>query len=163
MGAASMSYTHLLQLHYKNFSKRLIKSPKLYFYDTGLAAHLLGIESAQNLVAHYLRGGLFESLIISSLMKSYYNQGKNAHLYFWRDKSGNEIDCIIERGELLMPIEIKSGKTYSPNFFSSIEYFNELSQQPKHPSFVVYAGDELISLKAGKLVGWRSLDRVLRD
>ena len=153
----------LLQPHYKNFSKRLIKSPKLYFYDTGLASHLLGIESAQDLVTHYLRGGLFESLIISSLMKSSYNQGKNAHLYFWRDKSGNEIDCIIERGELLIPVEMKSGKTYSQSFFSSIEYFNEISQQPKHPSFVVYAGDELISLKAGELVGWRSLDRVVQD
>ncbi len=91
-------------------------------------------------------------------MKSYYNQGRSAHLYFWRDKSGNEIDCIIERGELLIPVEMKSGQTYSQSFFSSIEYFNEISQQPKHPSFVVYAGDELISLKTGELVGDRLIE-----
>lgn len=153
----------LLRPHHKNFSKRLIKSPKLYFYDTGLASHLLGIESAQDLVAHYLRGGLFESLIISSLMKTYYNQGSTPHLYFWRDKTGNEVDCIIEHGELLIPIEIKAGKTFAQNFFSGINYFNELSQQPEHPSFVVYAGENTMKLKAGELIGWQHLNQIVAE
>ncbi len=84
--------------YYKNFSKRLVKSQKLYFYDTGLASALLGIESPEQLSTHYLRGGLFESFIISDVIKQRFNQGKEANIYFWRDSKGHEIDCILERG-----------------------------------------------------------------
>ncbi len=85
-----------LKPYYKNFSKRLIKSPKIYFYDTGLASYILGIESKKQLLTHYLRGGLFESLIIFEVQKHFYNLGKIPRIYFWRDKIGHEIDCLVE-------------------------------------------------------------------
>ena len=95
----------LLQPHHKNFSKRLIKSPKLYFYDPGLASYLLGIESPKMLFQHYLRGGLFESMVLCNLMKQRFNAGKTSNLYFWRDKTGLEVDCLIEKADGLVPIE----------------------------------------------------------
>ena len=98
--------TFSLYPHYKNFSKRLVKHPKLYFYDTGFACSLLKI-TADQLPMHYLRGGLFESFIISELCKAFYNKGHRPPLYFWRDQSGAEIDCLIEQGTKLTPIEIK--------------------------------------------------------
>jgi len=88
----------LVQPHFGNYSKRLIKSPKLYFYDTGVLCSLLGIESSQDLFTHYSRGGIFESFIFSELLKEFYNKGRQPHIYFWRDSAGHEVDCIIEKG-----------------------------------------------------------------
>jgi uncharacterized protein len=150
----------LVQPHFKNFSKRLIKAPKVYFYDTGLACYLLGIASDASLTSHYLRGGLFECLVINSLIKNYCNRGIVPPLYFWRDQSGHEVDCILEHGENLIPIEIKSGKTFSMDFFNGITYFNELAHQKGVPSFVVYAGDDYIPLTPGTLVGWKHIDKI---
>ncbi len=144
-----------LQPHYKNFSKRLIKTPKLYFYDTGLAAHLLGIESPAMLEQHYLRGGLFESMILSDLIKHRYNLGKFSNLYFWRDKSGLEIDCLVERGEQLIPIELKSGKTISPDFFDSLQRFCELANLPTNSGSIIYGGDEEQNRSKGRVLSWR--------
>ncbi|KKL49157.1 hypothetical protein LCGC14_2318330, partial [marine sediment metagenome] len=96
---------YLLSPHYKNFNKRLIKSPKIYFYDTGLLCHLLGINSSDQIKTHYLRGGIFESFIISEIIKIRTNKNKDSNVYFWRDKFGHEIDCIIENARNLTPIE----------------------------------------------------------
>jgi uncharacterized protein len=95
-----------LRPHHTNFNKRLVKTPKLYFYDTGLAARLLGIRTAEQLVNHPLRGNLFETFVVAELVKSRLNRGESHGLYFWRDSSGNEVDVIAERGNHLMPIEI---------------------------------------------------------
>ena len=93
----------LLRPHHRNFNKRLVKMPKLYFYDTGLACSLLGIENKKQVSSHHLKGGLFESFILSDLIKARYNQGLASHCYFWRDKLGREIDCIIEKaGKLIV-------------------------------------------------------------
>jgi predicted AAA+ superfamily ATPase len=146
----------LLQPHHKNFSKRLIKSPKIYFYDTGLACSLLGIESSKELVTHYLRGGLFESLVITELAKYRYNRGLQPRLYFWRDKVGQEIDCIIEQGETLIPVEIKASQTPSSNFFNNITAWNELAHAKPSNAFVVYGGDENQKRSVGNLVSWKS-------
>ena len=101
----------LLQPHHRNFGKRLVKTPKLYFHDTGLAAWLLGIRDATTLNTHAARGALFENYVISELMKQRLNAGRPSDLYFWRDNLGNEVDVLIESAQGLQALEIKSGST----------------------------------------------------
>lgn len=147
----------LLNPHYKNFSKRLIKAPKLYFYDTALACFLLNIESHDALEHHYLRGGLFESFVIADLMKERYNKGRMPNMYFWRDKTGHEIDCILEQGQDLVPLEIKAGKTVSSSYFNELLYWNTLSGTPSDKNIVVYAGDEDQRRESGRVVSWKRI------
>ena len=152
----------LIRPHHKNFNKRLIKMPKLYFTDPGLAAHLAGVQSADDLGYHPLKGGLFESLAITEFLKFRFNRGKESNLYFWRDKLGHEIDCIIEYGGWdPIPVEIKSGRTASSDFFKEITYWNGLSGNTPERSFVVYGGDQSQRRAAGQLVGYRDLAPIL--
>ena len=146
----------LLQPYHNNFSKRLIKSPKLYFFDTGLACSLLGIESEKQLATHYLRGGLVESLLISDFFKQTFNAGRRPHIYFWRDSHGHEVDCILEKGTQLIPIEIKAGKTISNNYFTELSYWNKLTESDPVHSFVIYGGNENQQRTNGKVLGWQS-------
>ena len=148
----------LLQPHNKNFNKRLIKSPKIYFYDTGLACSLLGIESPEVLANHYLRGGLFESFILSEFIKNRLNKGLNPNIYFWRDKLGHEIDCIADWNGQLVAAEIKSGRTISQDFFDGLNYWTELSNNPKSNNFVVYGGDDDQKRSAGSLLSWKNIE-----
>ena len=152
------SYTiFLLQPHFKNFSKRLTKSPKLYFHDTGLACSLLRILSPEVLATHPLRGNIFESLIIADMYKQFCNKGMRSPLYFWRDLNGrHEIDCIIDRGLNLVPVEIKSGLTISSDFFKGLEYWNDLAQNNPNNSFVIYGGNEKEIRKQGIIIGWKA-------
>lgn len=153
----------LLQPYYKNFSKRIIKSPKIYFYDTGLACSLLKIHTAQQLKEHYLRGGLFESLIVSELIKNRYNQGKESDIYFWRDSQGNEIDILIEKANNLIPLEIKSSYTITSSFFKSFEYWKNISKEsPKKASqgIIVYAGDQEQEITDIKIMNWKKIGSI---
>jgi len=151
----------LIRPHHKNFNKRLVKMPKLYFTDPGLAAHLAGIQHADDLCYHPLKGGLFESLIITEFLKFRFNRGKESNLFFWRDKLGHEIDCVIEyRGQDLVPVEIKSGRTASSDFFKEIAYWNGLSGNTPDRSFVVYGGDQSQRRTGGQLVGYRDLEPI---
>lgn len=151
----------LLQPHHKNFNKRLVKMPKLYFYDTGLASSLLGIEKKEQLKTHYLRGNLFENLVISELMKYRLHRGLVPNLYFWRDKVGHEVDCLIEQAEKFIPIEIKAGATALKEYFSHLEYWNALSGQKPGNSFVIYGGAENRKQSFGNLVSWNNILGVL--
>ncbi|HVX01090.1 MAG TPA: ATP-binding protein, partial [Candidatus Babeliaceae bacterium] len=153
----------LLQPHYQNFSKRLIKTPKLYFYDTGLACSLLGLDMASQVSTHYLRGALFESLIISDLYKCFYNTARAPRLYFWRDNHGHEIDCIIEKGQHLMPIEIKASRTIHLDFFKGLQYWLNLAGTDKRDSFVIYGGDNYFTLSNGTIVSWKEIDRIFSN
>ena len=156
-----MSYIiFLLQPHHQNFSKRLIKSPKLYFYDPGLACNLLGIESPKMLVQHYLRGGLFESMVLSNLMKQRFNMGKAPNLYFWRDKAGLEIDCVIEKANRLVPLEVKSSETIHSDFFTPLRQFCELAEIPSSSSYLVYGGAVDQKREHGSILSWKHLDQV---
>jgi predicted AAA+ superfamily ATPase len=128
-----------LQPYHKNYNKRIVKMPKLYFYDTGLAAALMGIESTTQLDIHPFKGGLFENLVILEFLKGLYNQGKPNNLFFWRDNTGNEIDLLIKRGETRVPVEIKSGQTITDDFFKGIKYWNKLTQT--EGGYLVYGGD----------------------
>jgi len=132
---------HLLRPHHRNFSKRMIKSPKLYFLDSGLLCYLLGIRSADELQSHSSRGPIFESLVVSELIKNRLHQGEESDLYFWRDSTGHEIDLLLDLGQRLIPIEVKSGMTIASDFFQGLDYWRRLSGQPEAPGALVYAGD----------------------
>lgn len=150
----------LLQPHYKNFSKRLVKTPKLYFFDTGLACSLLGLESAAQVVSHYLRGGLVENLIITDLYKQYYNSSREPQIYFWRDNHGHEIDCLLEKGDTLVPIEIKAGRTLTKDYFSTFDFWHQLTGGLPAMAFVVYGGYENKNFSYGNAVSWRSVNTI---
>lgn len=152
-----------LQPHYKNFSKRLIKSPKLYFYDTGLACSLLGITSEQELSTHYMRGNLFESFVLSEFMKYQFNKDQRPNIYFWRDSQGHEIDGVIERASDLIPVEIKAGKTINTSFFDGLNYWNDLAASNVEKSFLIYGGLEKYTRKGINILGWRNLQDVFKS
>ena len=132
----------LLRPHFKNFSKRLIKSPKLYFLDTGLLSYLLRIRSQEDLRFHSLYGGIFESYVISEFLKSYMNSGKEHSIYFWRDSTGNEIDILVDEGDTLTPVEIKAGQTVTSDFFKGIRFWYKLSTDIDQRAALIYGGDK---------------------
>ena len=113
--------------------------PKLYFYDTGLACALLGIQNEAQLTTHPLRGSLFENFIISEMVKTRFNKNELNNLYFWRDSTGNEIDVIIDKGGKLYPVEIKSGKTVTDDYFKGLNFWSKITGAAE--GVVVYAGD----------------------
>lgn len=139
-----------LRPHHKNFNKRLIKMPKLYFYDTGLAIALLGIENPKQLEFHPFRGNLFENMVIVDFLKRRYNAAKTNNLYFWRDSIGNEVDILIDRGGSLVPIEIKSGQTITHEYFKGIKFWNKISKTTN--GFVVYGGSQEQKRSTGTIV-----------
>lgn len=151
----------LVSPHFRNFNKRLIKSPKLYFYDTGLACLLAGIQNAQQLFTHSIRGALFETFVMSEMIKNRFNQGLLSNLYYWRDSQGHEVDIIIESGDDVIPVEVKSGKTITSDFFTGLEYYRSLSQQPQ-PAWLIYAGDQNKGYEKNKvnILGWRDIDKI---
>ncbi len=138
-----------------------IKSPKLYFYDTGLVCSLLGIKTAQELFIHPLRGPLFESMIISELFKYQFNTGATPSLYFWRDIQGHEIDCIIEKSiDNLVPIEIKSGMTISSEFFKGIANWDTISRQKSTSAFVIYGGNTVHQHAQATIIPWNKTSTI---
>lgn len=148
----------LLQPYHSNFNKRLIKMPKLFFYDVGLACRLLELQSSAQLNYHHLRGGLFESMIIADLIKQRFNQGRTANLYFWRDQTGNEIDCILDYGETLKPIEIKSSQTLNSDYFDMLLKWQKITGALESNSYVVYGGELSIPRKGGLAIGWKDVE-----
>jgi uncharacterized protein len=153
----------LLYPYYKNLGKRLIKSPKLYFVDTGVACSLINIRSPEALIHHYLRGGLIESFIISDLFKQYYNLDRRPSLYFWRDYHGNKIDCILEEALYVTPIEIKGGKTVAFDYFKQFKYWKEIATLLPSRTFVIYAGSENRSWPEAKVLSWKSAGTLVKD
>lgn len=147
----------LVQPHHVNFNKRLVKMPKLYFYDTSIACNLLRLRNPDDVYDHYLRGGLFESMILSDLLKKRYHQGLPPNVYFWRDKSGHEVDCILEEGSSLTALEIKSSSTIQSDLFSGLVKWSSLSQTDPKQNILIYAGDENQQRANGRVVSWHSL------
>ncbi len=150
----------LLRPHHANFNKRLVKTPKLYFYDSGLAAWLLGIQTSEQIETHPLRGNLFETFIISELLKSRLNLGERPNLFFWRDSNGNEVDVIVEKGIQLQPIEIKSGRTINREFFAGLEKWCALAGKVVDSPTLIYGGDESYSQREVSVVGWKDAGNV---
>ena len=131
----------LLPPFYENTRKRLTKTPKLYFCDTGLACYLLGIEREQQLARDKMRGHLFENFIVSEALKSRYNQGKESNLYFYRDSNGVEVDLLLKNGSEYTAIEIKSSQTYHPDFETGIRSLSDLMKERLPNKIILYAGD----------------------
>lgn len=131
-----------LEPYFENFGKRMIKSPKIYFADTGLACYLLGIESVDQLIKDPLYGNLFENWVVIELMKARYNQALDPRLYFYRDVAGREVDLLFQKGSHLVPIEIKSSKTFSPAFLEGLKYFHAQTPQKAEDGALIYAGKQ---------------------
>ena len=150
---------YLLKPDYRNYTKRLVKSPKLYFTDTGLACSLLEIQNAEQLKSHYLRGNLFENLAINRFRAASYNNGKEPNISFWRDKNGMEIDLItntiLQDGkEQPVAWEIKAGATYSADYFKNLKHWAMLANTSKEFCKVIYTGDTNIQTQFGDLLSW---------
>ncbi|SFE95355.1 ATP-binding protein [Thermophagus xiamenensis] len=149
---------YLLPPNHKNYSKRVVKTPKLYFHDTGLACSLLSLTSSEQLINHYHRGALFENLVINEFFKFFTHRGMVPPFSFWRDKTGNEIDLIIEFNNRSIAIEIKSGKTLTPQYFSNLKKWSKLSETPINDLFVIYNGNQNIKTANGNLLAWQKLN-----
>ena len=149
-----------LQPYHSNFNKRLVKSPKLYFYDTGVACSLLGLHDENQVNLHYLKGALFENLIITEFIKRNFHRGENYQPYFWQDSHGKEIDCLLIAGEKITPVEIKSSKTMSTNYFDNLKSWRASVNLPQGQGFVVYGGEESMQTSTGTFVSWRQLERI---
>lgn len=149
-----------LQPFYNSFGKRYIKSPKIYFTDTGLACNLLGINKVDELVNHYLIGGLFENLCIMEIQKHIENSFSTSKLYYYRDSNGNEVDLIIDDGIDQTPVEIKSSGTFSKSFLSGLEYWKKINPNSKN-SYVIYSGDSKELGKDNSLINWKDISKIL--
>ncbi len=145
--------------HFRNFSKRIIKSPKLFFYDVGFATYLLGVETKEQLINHPLKGALFETLVVGELLKSRYNAVKGSNLYFFRDNSGHEVDCLLDHGTYCVPVEIKSSQTISESFFTSLQFYNSLQHNMARP-VLVYGGIESYGREVAEVVSYRDLHEI---
>lgn len=147
----------LLRPYYRNFNKRLVKTPKLYFFDTGIACYLLGIRSSSELNTHYAKGNLFENLILSELWKNELNNARRPNLYYWRDSSGHEVDCVFEQTGQLHGIEIKAGRTISSDYFNGLNYLRNTAKEMFSKALVVYGGEEPQQRSAGKVIPWSGI------
>lgn len=143
---------------HENFNKRVIKTPKLYFYDTGLACGLLGIKSVEELELHFAKGGLFENFIILEKMKLKLNMGEQADLFFWRDSHGNEIDVLETKGNTQVVTEIKSAKTLKNDFFKGLQWYEKIAKKYSIKKQLVYGGDDNQKRTEAEVISWRNID-----
>jgi len=142
--------------HHKNYKKRIVKMPKIYFYDTGLLCSFLGLTEASQIETHYFKGSIFENFIISDLLKTKFNHAIPANFFFWRDNVGHEIDLLIEEALNLLPLEIKAGKTIHSQFFKNLRYWLKLTGEKKGK--IIYAGDDNQKRSEGiEIISWKSL------
>lgn len=149
-----------LRPHFRNFKKRLVKTPKLYFHDCGLAARLLGIESPGQLATHPMRGALFENWAITEFHKRRDQRGLDGNLFFWRSSAGHEVDLIADHGATLLAVEIKSGSTVQPSWFEGLDRFVALAGAVAERPAVLCGGDHDQSQSNADVVGWRSVDEL---
>lgn len=144
--------------YHDNFSKRIVKTPKVYFYDTGLLSYLLGVRTIQDLEIHFAKGQLFENFILLEKMKNSWNNNTHEQYYFWRDTSGIEVDILIEYGLKISAIEVKSSKTIHTDFFKNLKKFKKI--KPDISSYLVYGGNEFQKRSDGSVLGFNNLDMI---
>jgi predicted AAA+ superfamily ATPase len=147
-----------LQPYYNNLGKRLLQMPKLYFYDTGLCSSLLEIENEKQMANHPLRGALMENLMIIELLKSRLNRGLRSNLFYWRDRTGNEIDLLLDQSDAVVPIEIKSSTTFHLDFLKGIRYWQKLNPKLKS-SYLVFNGKDG-QVEKTKILNWENTDKI---
>lgn len=148
--------------HFNNFGKRLVKTPKLYFHDTGLAAFLLGIQTPEQLATHAARGALFETMVVAEYLRDRWNRGDVSNLYFWRDSSGNEVDLLLDEAGILYPIEIKSGQTVVSDMFKALKKWQTISESTVEPR-LVFGGEGAYLRNGVAIAGWREMLAVSGD
>jgi hypothetical protein len=154
----------LVQPYFENFSKRLVKTPKLYWLDSGLLCRLLRIGDASDLLVNPYKGAVFESFVISEAFKAFRNSGKEANIYFWRDRSGHEVDLLIAAGPEILPVEIKSSETMSRDYLNNIKYLSDLAGSGRiGGGAVVYAGIDEYSRSGFDVVPWRRAGNWIRE
>jgi hypothetical protein len=153
----SSDLVFLLPPYHRNFGKRLVKTPKLYFLDTGLACWLLGIRSSDVLALHPSRGALFETWIVAEFVKDRFNRGLPADLYFWRDNNGLEADLVFEMGTRLQPVEIKSGQTVTRDYMRAGQASARFAGSEALPPWLIYGGDESYERSGLRVIGWRDV------
>jgi len=152
----------LLPPYHRNFGKRLVKTPKLYFVDTGLACWLLGICSAAQLALHPLRGALFETLVVGEFFKARFHAGRAGDLYFWRDNGGNEADLLFEVDGGLQTVEIKSGATVTPDYIrAGLKSAHFAGGEARMP-WLIHGGADSYVRSGVEVIGWRDLPQALR-
>lgn len=142
---------YMLKPYHNNYNKRLIKSPKLYFVDTGLACSLAGIENARQLTNHPFKGHLFENLLVMEALKKRMNLGLQDNLFYWRDKTGNEVDLLAEGSTSITAYEIKAGETISTDYFKGLLYYAGVEKK-KTKLYLLYGGKEVQKRSNGVLV-----------
>ena len=147
--------------YHRNFNKRIVKSSKLYFYDTGLTCSLLGIRDEEQVALHYMKGALFENLVINEFIKASIHRGEQPETYFWQDNQGKEIDCLLVDGEKALPVEIKAGKTMNSSYFANLQYWRKLAGAPDDYGYVVYGGEQTLKTSHGQLTSWEDLETIL--
>ncbi|HBE04814.1 MAG TPA: AAA family ATPase [Spirochaetia bacterium] len=161
LSALEASYIiFLLKPHHKNFKKRLVKSPKLYFIDVGLAAFLLDIQNESHLKNHPLRGVLFETFVVTEILKNRFNNIQTNNLYYFRDNAGNEVDVLMDMGSEIMPVEIKSGLTINDEFFKGIRYYRLLNASVKK-SLLIYGGDKMYKEDENNVLPYYKIESAL--
>ncbi|HMQ48448.1 MAG TPA: ATP-binding protein [Saprospiraceae bacterium] len=146
--------------YFRNFNKRITKSTKLYFYDTGLACSLLRMNDIVAVENYFSKGALFENFVINEIIKYFFNQGLRPPIYYWRDSKGNEIDLLLDMGAQLIPFEIKSGHTLNKRFFDTIAWWEKIADVPIRKSFVVYGGEQDWETEIGQIIAWEKLSNV---
>jgi hypothetical protein len=146
-----------LRPYHRNFGKRLVKTPKLYFLDSGLAAWLMGVREPQLLLAHGSRGALFETWVVSEMVKREWNQGRPAELYFWRDNVGHEVDLVFEGPGGLQGVEIKSGATFAGDWPAAARKWASFAGKDALPPAIVFGGDGRFEREGCRVFGWREL------
>ena len=148
-----------LQPYFRNFGKRLVKTPKLYFLDVGLAAWLLGIRDAASLNFHAQRGALFETLVVTEFFKQRFNQAQPADLYFWRDNVGHEVDLLFEHGQKLQAVEIKSGATFVRDWLDALRKWQSFAGDAALRPWLVYGGENSYQREGVSVLAWQQLAR----
>lgn len=147
--------------YYKNINKRVVKSPKIYFYDVGLACSLLGIENIGQVATHPLMGSLFETMIVSEIVKRNLNRGRPGKVFYLRDRTGHEVDCLIEQqAGKFKAVEIKAGSTPNSGYFENLVYWQKVLDFSPSVSFVVYGGGGQQKRTQGTLLGWSNIHKV---
>ena len=150
---------YLLRPDWNNFAKRLVKSPKLYFYDTGLACSLLDIKSPEQLDLHFSRGALFENMVINEFVKKAWNQGQETDLRFWRDSQGNEVDLLVYDSERPVAYEIKSGETFHQDYFKGLVKWADITSADTDHLNVIYGGSDGLTTSSGRLMTLDDINR----
>ena len=146
--------------YYENFGKRVIKSPKLYFFDVGLVSYLIEIETISQMSRDPLRGHLVENLVVLELVKSRLNKGLDPNLYYFRDSRGNEVDLLYKQGAKLVPIEIKSSKSFSRSFLKGLKYFEALASSRATSGWVIYAGSQEYTVDGVSLLNYKHCSKI---